>query len=61
MERKMNPIDIDTRPICKDVQASENPFDKLYNATPGCDGRIYSNFYNGGGVKCTKCAAWFCF
>jgi hypothetical protein len=47
--------------VCKDVQASNHPLDQLYGATPGCDGIIYSNFYGGGGVKCTKCAAWFCF
>lgn len=30
----------------------------LYEQTPGCDGDIISA--SGGGVKCTKCRAWFC-
>lgn len=47
--------------ICKDMQRSEHPAQMLYNATPNCDGTIYSNFYSGGGVRCTKCSAWFCF
>lgn len=56
--RKPDTIDVDDRPLCRDEQKSELG---LYNATPNCDGRIYSNFYGGGGVKCTKCNAWFCF
>jgi hypothetical protein len=47
------------RPICKEYQ--EDEWGGLYGATPDCDGRIVSNFYGGGGVKCTKCRGWFCY
>lgn len=55
---KRDVIDLDPRPLCRDEQNSKHG---LYDATPGCDGRIYDDFYRGGGVKCTKCSGWFCF
>jgi len=33
--------------------------DELYNADPECDHHIVSA--PGGGVKCNKCAGWFCY
>ena len=59
--RKLDVIDVNPDPMCRDVQASTDRWDVIWNATPGCDGRIVSNFYGGGGVKCTKCKGWFCF
>lgn len=55
-ERKRDVIDLDPREKCVDAQASKWG---LYEATPGCDGRIVSG--RGGGIKCTKCRGWFCF
>lgn len=55
-KRKIDIIDVDDRPICRDEQNSQFG---LYEATPNCDGRIYPA--SGGGVKCTKCKGWFCF
>ena len=47
----------DDREICKEYQKNW----ELFGADPNCDGRIYSDFYGGGGVKCTKCSGWFCY
>jgi hypothetical protein len=55
--RKKDIIDVDERPICKEYQKEYS----LYSATANCDGRIFDNFYGGGGVKCTKCSGWFCY
>jgi hypothetical protein len=55
-KRKVDVIDVDERPICKDIQGTEWG---LWNATPDCNGRVISA--PGGGVKCTKCQGWFCF
>lgn len=32
---------------------------ELFNEDPGCAHNIVSS--RGGGIKCTKCSAWFCF
>lgn len=45
------------RDICKEYQKKW----ELFEADEDCDGEIYSNFYGGGGVKCTKCRGWFCY
>lgn len=45
------------RDICKEYQKEW----ELFGADENCDGEIYSNFYGGGGVKCTKCKGWFCY
>ncbi len=39
----------------------DKPTPAISDPCPRCGAQLKSNFYSGGGVKCTKCSYWFCY